>query len=59
MGAEARKESRGSHYREDYIKRDDANFLKHSMVTMDSNGKLHLGWKDVVVTQFKIEERKY
>ena len=59
MGATARKESRGSHFREDYLKRDDANFLKHSMVTMDESGKLHLAWKDVVVGQFKIEERKY
>jgi len=59
MGATARKESRGSHYREDYLKRDDANFLKHSMVTMDESGKMHLDWKDVVVGQFKIEERKY
>ena len=59
LGATARKESRGSHYREDYLKRDDANFLKHSMVTMDESGKMHLDWKDVVVGQFKIEERKY
>ncbi len=59
MGATARKESRGSHYREDYLKRDDANFLKHTMVTMDESGKMHLDWKDVVVGQFKIEERKY
>ena len=59
MGATARKESRGSHFREDYLKRDDANFLKHSMVTMDESGKLHLAWKDVVVGQFKIEEMKY
>lgn len=59
MGATARKESRGSHFREDYLKRDDVNFLKHSMVTMDESGKMHLDWKDVVVGQFKIEERKY
>ena len=30
-GALARKESRGGHYRADYQKRDDANFLKHTL----------------------------
>ena len=30
-GALARKESRGAHYRRDYEKRDDANFLQHTL----------------------------
>ena len=29
------------------------------MVTMDESGKLHMGWKDVQITKFKPEERKY
>ncbi|WP_333805008.1 8-methylmenaquinol:fumarate reductase flavoprotein subunit [Sulfurospirillum sp.] len=59
LAASERKESRGAHTREDFAKRDDANFLKHSMVTMNASGKLQMGWKDVEITQFKVEERKY
>jgi L-aspartate oxidase len=33
----ARKESRGAHFRNDYPKRDDANFQKHSIYTNDGN----------------------
>jgi L-aspartate oxidase len=33
----ARKESRGAHFRNDYPKRDDANFQKHSALSRDQN----------------------
>jgi len=36
-----RKESRGSHFREDYTIRDDSNFICHSIVKRDVNKKLH------------------
>ncbi len=32
-----RKESRGGHSREDYPKRDDENFLKHTLLVQDGN----------------------
>ena len=33
MGARERKESRGAHYREDYLKRDDVNWLKKTLTS--------------------------
>ena len=29
------------------------------MVSMDDSGKMRMGWKEVEITKFKPEERKY
>ena len=58
LAAQKRLESRGAHTREDYPKRDDKNFLKHSIVTMNDTGELSLGYKEVVVTEFSLDGRK-
>ncbi len=54
----ARQESRGAHSREDFPKRDDANWLKHSLA-YNENGRVALKYKPVSITRFQPQERKY
>ena len=54
----ARQESRGAHFREDFPKRDDPNWLKHTLVYKGENG-IELKYKPVTITKFEPKERKY
>ncbi len=62
-GALARTESRGAHFRLDYQKRDDVNWLKHTLAYKgDKAHNVRLDYKDVVLVSdpvFKPKERKY
>ena len=54
-----RKESRGAHARPyDYPKRDDENFMVHSITRWRDDG-VELSTSDVRVTKWEPEERKY
>jgi len=54
----AREESRGAHYREDFPKRDDARFLKHTLI-WNKDGHKEIKYKPVTITKFQPQERKY
>ena len=53
-----RTESRGGHSREDYPNRDDQNWLKHTLAWKD-NGKIHVDYKPVVITNYQPKARVY
>ncbi len=53
-----RTESRGAHWRTDYPKRDDENWLKHTLAWRTDEG-VKFDYKPVVITRFQPEERKF
>jgi succinate dehydrogenase / fumarate reductase flavoprotein subunit len=65
VGALARRESRGGHFREDYPTRDDEQFMQHTMAYRVPPGEgfggsdVRLDYKPVAVTRYQPMERKY
>jgi len=49
--AHNRKESRGSHAREDYLARDDGTWMKHTLIWLEqSSGQVHIDYRPVSST---------
>lgn len=57
-GALARRESRGSHYRTDYPKRDDTEWLRHTIARLEGD-EVVFSHSEVDVSRYEPEERKY
>ncbi len=58
LGAIAREESRGAHFRSDFPKRDDERFLRHTIARLGPSGT-ELSYAPVRLGRFPVQERKY
>ena len=58
LGALRREESRGSHARRDFPRRDDARFLAHTITRRTSEGPA-LSYAPVDTSAFEVKERAY
>jgi succinate dehydrogenase / fumarate reductase flavoprotein subunit len=58
MGALARNETRGAHYKPEFPNRDDANWLKTTKASYNS-GKITLDYEPVDISLIPPRERKY
>ncbi len=54
-----RTESRGAHQRTDFPRRDDENFLAHSLVTRAADGRPRVSYLPVKITRWPPGERVY
>jgi len=54
-----RTESRGSHQRLDHVKRDDENFLKHTLAYFDGDNVPRIDYSPVTITRSQPAERVY
>jgi len=58
LGALLREETRGSHCRLDFPKRDDGGWLKHTLVSLRDE-KPEVSYRAVQITKYQPQERKY
>ena len=64
--AENRKESRGAHAREDFKDRNDVEWMKHTLIWVDEQGKTRIDYRPVHLNTLSSDvayippkERKY
>jgi succinate dehydrogenase / fumarate reductase flavoprotein subunit len=57
--AHNRKESRGSHAREDYTDRDDKNWMKHTIIKLSDKGDVEISYKPVTQTSLTDEVKAF
>jgi succinate dehydrogenase / fumarate reductase flavoprotein subunit len=58
LGGLNREETRGSHFRTDFPKRNDKDWLKHTVVSCE-DGRPQISYKDVQIGKYEPKERKY
>ena len=58
LGALTREESRGAHYRTDFLERDDKNWLRHTLAYFTPAGP-KLDYKEVTIDRFQPKRREY
>ncbi|MDT7042700.1 FAD-binding protein [Candidatus Nitronereus thalassa] len=58
-GAITRTESRGAHFRADYIQRDDEHWLKHILIYHSPEGQPHIDYLPVHLTRWEPQVRVY
>ncbi len=58
-GAINREETRGSHYRLEFPKRNDEEWLKHTLITRLDTGDVKISYKEVNIEKHKPAERSY
>ncbi len=58
LGALARNESRGAHYKPEFPERDDANWLKTTRAK-HVNGEIKLTYEQVDISQIPPRARRY
>ena len=58
LGALMREETRGSHFRTDFKKRNDREWLKHTLVSL-KDGKPQIAYREVDISKYEPKARKY